>query len=99
MMNPSRQWESTSDCPLSFLLADQQLISRCPKSGAVTTMVLITPLPIEDASRAGQSIPTSAAPALPSCPPIWATPPPCSAQPSTERSLPLTKYHHPYSRR
>jgi protein phosphatase PTC6 len=32
---------------LSFLLADQQLINSCPKSGAVATAVILTPLPVE----------------------------------------------------
>ncbi|KAA1113355.1 hypothetical protein PGT21_029294 [Puccinia graminis f. sp. tritici] len=83
---------------LSFLLADQQLISRCPKSGAVTTMVLITPLPIEDAEQSWTIHPHFSLPLLSLVVAHLGNTSALLCSAIDGKVLPLTKYHHPYSR-
>ncbi|KAA1084125.1 hypothetical protein PGT21_018346 [Puccinia graminis f. sp. tritici] len=83
---------------LSFLLADQQLISRCPKSGAVTTMALITPLPIEDAEQSRRIDPHFSSPLLSLVLAHLGDTSALLCSATNGKVLPLTEHHHPDSR-
>ncbi|OAV89003.1 hypothetical protein PTTG_02320 [Puccinia triticina 1-1 BBBD Race 1] len=83
---------------LSFLLADQQLITSFPKSGAVTTTVILTPLPVESEDSKSTIYPYFSSPLLSLIVGHLGDTAGLLCSAIDGKVVPLTENHHPDSR-